>query len=120
MKKLFLFSLLICISSLSVAKMLTYTIVTGGGVDDRFLGLINQQGQEIDSYCLDQRGNWFEPSTEHEGETLKSKYKGQKVSAELSYEINNDRIVGPGHDEKLYFIQKIKLLSKAEHSKVKN
>lgn len=120
MKKLFLLCFLSGICSLSVAKMQVYTIVSGGGVDDRSLGLMNQQGQEIHSYCLDQCGNWFKPSTEHEGETLKSKYKGQKVSAELSYEINNDRIVGPGNDEKLYFIQKIKLLSKAEHSKVKN
>mgnify|MGYP003414664183 FL=1 len=120
MKKFFLFCLFSCICAFSTAKMLTYTIVSGGGVDDRFLGLMNHQGQEIHSYCLDQCGNWFEPSTEHEGETLKSKYKGQKVSAKLSYEINNDRIVGPGDDEKLYFIQKIKLLSKAEHSKVKH
>lgn len=114
MKKLFLFSLLICISSLSVAKMLTYTIVSGGGVDDTSLGLKDRQGREIHSYCMDQCGSWFKPSTEHEGETLKSKYKGQKVSAELSYEMNNDRIVGPGNDAKLYFIQTIKLLSKAE------
>ncbi len=119
MKKIFLFFLFSFICSFSTAKMQTYTILNGGGVDDTSLGLMDDHGREIHSYCLDQCGDWFESSTEHEGETLKNQYKGRKVSAELSYQINHDRIVGPGDDEKLYFIQKIKLLPQSQASKPK-
>lgn len=112
MKEIALLAILLSASSFSLAKIQTYTIVNGGGVDDIALGLKDPKNKEIHAYCINKCGDWFEPSTEHEGETLKSKFKGKKVSAELSYEINNDRIVGPGNDARLHFIKKIKSLSK--------
>lgn len=112
MKKITVLAILLSVSSFSLAKMQTYTIVAGGGVDDTFLTLKDNKHKELHAYCMDKCGDWFEPSTEHDGETLKTKYKAKKVVAELSYEINHDRIVGPGDDAKLVFIQRIKLLSK--------
>lgn len=112
MKKIALLAILLATSSFSLAKMQTYTIIWGGGVDDTSLTLKDTKNKEIHAYCMDQCGNWFKSSTEHEGVTLNTKYKGKKVLAEFSYENNNDRIAGPSADEKLYFIKKIKLLYK--------
>jgi hypothetical protein len=112
MKKIMLLAILTSVCSLSIAKMQTYTIIWGGGVDDTALTLKDAKNKEIHAYCLNKCGDWFEPSTEHEGETLITKYKGKKVLVEFSYENNKDRIAGPGADEKLYFIKKIKLVHK--------
>lgn len=112
MKKIASLIILFSVSSFSLAKMQTYTIIWGGGVDDTAMTLKDIKNKEIYAYCMDKCGDWFEPSKEHEGINLMSKYKGKKVLAEFSYEKNHDRIAGPSADEKLYFIKKIKLLHK--------
>lgn len=99
------------ISHASYAKEQTYILIYGGGVDDYGLGLKDSKGKKIDAYCVGKCGAWFEPATEHDGENLKKKYIGKKVSAELSFEENRGRVVGPSDDEQFYFIKKIKLLN---------
>ena len=88
-----------------------YTLVSGGGIDDLSIRLKAAKNQYISAYCVHQCGNWFASDPESDGYRLKKKYKGAKVWAELSFERNNDRIIGPGDDATLYFIKKIKLES---------
>lgn len=111
MKKQIFALMLLLASNLSYAKVQTYTILYGGGVDDTSLGLKNIKGKEISAYCLNKCGDWFEPSDEHDGNQLQKRYIGKKVKAELSYELNGDRIIGPGEDEKFFFIKSIKMLN---------
>lgn len=111
MKRILFLAVMMSCASLSYAKEKTYTLISGGGVDDTALGLKDSKAQQYDAYCQHKCGDWFEPSEEHDGMTLKPQYKGKKVRAEITLEQNRDRIVGPGDDEMLYFIRKIKLIN---------
>ena len=108
---------MLSISTTIFANFKTYTIIYGGGVDDIALGLKDDQGRERHAYCLEQCGDWFDPSSEHEGYTLKKKYICKEANVDLSYEINADRIVGPGDDAELFFIKGIELINQKKPKK---
>ncbi|OTG89793.1 hypothetical protein [Acinetobacter sp. ANC 3832] len=110
MKKLIPILFLCSLSSVSFAKPQTYTVLNGGGIDDLGLGLKNNKGKEYHVYCDQKCGDWFEYDEESQSETLKQKYIGKKVMAEIKFENNRDRIAGPGANETLYFIKQIKFI----------
>ncbi|CAM4320799.1 hypothetical protein [Acinetobacter pragensis] len=93
------------------ADIKAYTLINGGGIDDLSIELKDVKNRHIYAYCIHQCGDWFAYDPESDGYALKKKYQGAKVWASLSYEENHDRIVGPSHDEELYFVKKIKIES---------
>ena len=104
-------TLLLCLLiNVTHAKTQTYTVIHGGGIDDISLTLTDSKGKEYHAYCDHKCGDWFDYVEETEGEMLKKKYLDKKVQADIQYENNHDRIVGPGENEKLYFIKKIQFL----------
>ena len=110
MKTIIFGLLVLSISAFSNAKPQTYTILNGGGVDDLSLILKDNKNKEIDAFCDQKCGNWFDPDEKSGGEHIKKNYIGKKVQAEINVENNRDRIVGPGANEKLSFIKNIKLI----------
>lgn len=110
MKKIILGIMILSVCTLSSAKPQTYTILNGGGVDDLSLILKDNKNKEINAYCDQKCGDWFDADEESGGEHIKKKYIGKKVQAEIKVENNRDRIVGPGANERLSFIKNIKLI----------
>lgn len=110
MKKIILGLLILSVSTLSIAKPQTYTILNGGGVDDLSLILKDSKNKEIHAFCDQKCGNWFDADEDSGGEHIKKKFIGKKVQAELKLEINGDRVIGPGADAEFNFIKNIKLI----------
>jgi len=108
--KIFLLAL-ISFSQLAFAESISGKLVTGGGTDDMRLGVRTAEGNTIDAHCFDTCGDWFiEKGDGSPLFILKKHLLGKKVSMEYAIEPNNDRIAGPGKDEPVLIIKKVRFV----------
>lgn len=87
------------------------TLVGGGGVDDMRIVVRPASGQDVEAYCGDRCGDWFEAESEQTDViVLKKAMIGRRVVVEYATEANGQRIAGPGPDDRLPFVKKVRLL----------
>lgn len=88
---------------------LTGVLTDGGGIDDLSIVVRTESGRRIDVYCVQMCGaDWF---VENGGAMkLKKALVGRRVSLRYATEINNDRVAGPGRDEEIDVVKRVRLL----------
>ncbi|PQO95195.1 hypothetical protein C5614_18055 [Massilia phosphatilytica] len=82
----------------------------GGGIDDRFVTVLTDQGDRIFAYCIRQCDDLFSEPDDHDAITLREDLVGKRVAVQVAVERNADRIAGPGNDERIPLVKHIKLL----------
>ncbi|MBN6150493.1 hypothetical protein JR065_09080 [Xanthomonas sp. AmX2] len=93
------------------ADAVTGTLVGGGGTDDMRIVVRPASGQDVDAYCVSRCGDWFEAQSEQTDViVLKKAMIGRRVVVEYATEANGERIAGPGPDDRLRFVKKVRLL----------
>ncbi|MFW1736937.1 hypothetical protein [Acinetobacter sp. ULE_I037] len=110
MKKILLILICISYSHFANAQTQNYILVNGGGIDDNGLLLKNIQGKTIYANCNQKCGQWFDHDEETSGQILKKEYIEKKIQADIQFEKNADRVMGPSADESFYFINQIKFI----------
>ena len=96
------------------AQDYTGWLIAGGGVDDLFLIIKNENGQELSGYCdkASVCSDWDALFKEDENGAyvLKRKYFKKKVRVRIIERANNGEIAGPSDDEVLPFITQFRFL----------
>ncbi|MET7142539.1 hypothetical protein M3S04_12945 [Xanthomonas sp. PPL139] len=110
MKTGWLLALLALTPITALAASVTGTLVEGGGIDDMSIVVRAADGRQVEAYCTVQCGDWFVVEAESEVSVLKKALKGRQVALEYATEANGDRIAGPGPDERLRFVKRVRLL----------
>jgi hypothetical protein len=85
-------------------------LYSGGGIDDRFITVLTEQGERITAYCIEQCGGLFGAPDENDAVALRRDQVGRRVAVEVTIERNAGRIAGPGRDERIFLVKRIKLL----------
>lgn len=92
------------------AASITGTLVAGGGVDDMTIVVRAADGKKVEAYCATQCGDWFVAEPESDVFVLKQAFKGKRIALDYATEANGDRIAGPGPDDRLLFVKRVRLL----------
>ena len=101
-------ALIILLPGITKAATVSGVLVGGGGIDDMSLIVKAKNGQLVEAYCNRHCENWFEE--DENGEVLRSEFLGRRLRIKYTFEFNQDRVAGPGADEKFNFIKKIEFL----------
>lgn len=108
MRRLLLLALITLLPGMTQAATVSGVLVGGGGIDDMRLIVKAKNGQLVEAYCNQHCDDWFEQN--ENGEVLRSDLRGRRLRMKYTLESNQDRIAGPGADEKFNFIKKIEFL----------
>jgi hypothetical protein len=98
-----------CRRVISIPTTLHGKLESAAGIDDVAITVRTNAGGAVHAYCNGQcRDDWF--ATDKDGaRSLKPSLRGRKVVIDVATEHNNGRIAGPGEDEKLLFVKRIRL-----------
>jgi hypothetical protein len=104
--------LLLALPQAAMAASVTGELIDGGGYDDLLITVQTSNGRKISAYCDQKCGDWFY-NIKGQGDfiaLLKRSVKGKTVHMEYAFEKNQDRIAGPGNDDVLLFVKKIRIV----------
>lgn len=98
-----------CRRVISIPTTLHGRLESAAGIDDVAVTVRTNAGGAVHAYCDGQcRDDWF--AADKDGaRSLKPAMRGRRVVIDVATEHNNGRIAGPGADEKLLFVKRIRL-----------
>lgn len=98
-----------CRRVISIPTTLHGRLESAAGIDDVAVTVRTNAGGAVHAYCDGQcKDDWF--AADKDGAmSLKPSMRGRKVVIDVATEHNNGRIAGPGADEKLLFVKRIRL-----------
>ncbi|GJJ01081.1 hypothetical protein RugamoR64_16190 [Duganella rhizosphaerae] len=91
-------------------RKLTGKLMSGGGIDDVSVSVLSRDNAQIDAFCDDHCGDWFERARNGEGVTLRPALIGKTVELSVATERNGRRVAGPDENERLLFVKSGKLI----------
>ncbi|MDR6674591.1 hypothetical protein [Xanthomonas sp. 1678] len=94
----------------ALAASVSGTLVAGGGIDDMRIVVRAADGRNVEAYCAARCGDWFVAAPESDMFVLKKAVEGKRVALDYASEANGERIAGPGPDDRLLFVKRVRLL----------
>jgi hypothetical protein len=85
-------------------------LFSGGGTDAVHVTVLTDKGERIFAYCDAACGDLFSEPDEHEVVALRKTFVGKRVTVDVAIERNADRIPGPGTNDRIPLVKRLKLL----------
>lgn len=95
----------------SFSQNVTGTLTGASGIDDLSISIKAPNGRVIKGYCTRACGDWVSRDKD-EVHSLDRAYVGRAVTATITRQRNGGQIAGPGADDTVAIVTRIKLLDK--------